>query len=779
MAIKDIAQNLKNVFTKTDTTTPTSVEAGSVGTSLFSGVLDVEFNTDLQFPASITVFDTMKKGDGTVQAILEAIKAPILSAKHFIQPGGKTPKDQKLADFVTECLFTKMNDGDYKGFIDEALGFLENGFYYFEKVFGVDEAGFIYWKRFAPRIPSAHYKWEMQSKAKWIDGHPSGITQQLPGKTDDAKSENSQLEIPWGKLIMFTNKKKGNNYEGTSVLRAAYKHWYYKDLLYKIQGISAERFGVGLPVAKYPSGASKQIKTKLEELLKNIRTNEQAYAVIENNIELEILMPSGDPKAGAIDNAIAHHDKKIYDSIMAGFLNLSTGQGGSNALSQDQSAFFLRSLQGVADYIESVVNSEIRELVDLNFQGVVDYPKLQISEIAQTNAEETLRAMQIAVTGGFIHPTDDDEVAVRERLGLPSRTPEELKQEREEREEKAKDMLPDEVPPGPGEKKPEEKKPEAPKKEEPKEVEDKEKQLADQKKKSRPSPREVEFTKNITAFEKYLDGEYRNKFEPLIKKAELTYQRILKTIYESADTERRDGVVVLASTVHNRELQRKASKAIKIVTGRLNEKLINGNMQKSLFSKTKHMAVSTLKANNKKLSDIFVDAGQFNSFIAGYVSNIKGILFNEPRRIEEDLILNFGSGAALVLVLTQAEAIAFNRNILELSVVTHARSAYENIITDQAIRDGFVFYKVVVPKNKIAGVSPFGIIAALLFGIYTIAQLNKRMNKDSDGKNAASVGGLGLHHGSYEYYYPIESDMMDEEKAISQEQRKQFEQMNK
>ncbi len=43
-------------------------------------------------------------------------------------------------------------------------------------------------------------------------------------------------------------------------------------------------------------------------------------------------------------------------------------------------------------------------------------------------------------------------------------------------------MLPDEVPPGPGEKKPEEKKPEAPKKEEPKEVEDKEKQLADQKK---------------------------------------------------------------------------------------------------------------------------------------------------------------------------------------------------------------------------------------------------------------------------------------------------------
>ena len=65
-------------------------------------------------------------------------------------------------------------------------------------------------------------------------------------------------------------------------------------------------------------------------------------------------------------------------------------------------------------------------------------------------------------------------------------------------------------------------------------------------------------------------------------------------------------------------------------------------------------------------------------------------------------------------------------------------------------------------------------MASSLFMIGTVAMINKRMSKNSEGKNSDTVKGLGLHHGSYEYYYPIESEMLDEEEQIAREQRRKF-----
>lgn len=131
-----------------------------------------------------------------------------------------------------------------------------------------------------------------------------------------------------------------------SILRAAYKHWYYKDLNYKIESVSNERYGVGVPAAKVKSSIAAANKAKVEEFLKNIRSNEQSYGVYTDDvIDFQILTPNGGGTGTAITSSIAHHDRKIYDSILAGFLNLTTGEGGSNALSKDQSSFFLRGLQ--------------------------------------------------------------------------------------------------------------------------------------------------------------------------------------------------------------------------------------------------------------------------------------------------------------------------------------------------------------------------------------------------------------------------------------------------
>jgi hypothetical protein len=110
---------------------------------------------------------------------------------------------------------------------------------------------------------------------------------------------------------------------------------------------------------------------------------------------------------------------------------------------------------------------------------------------------------------------------------------------------------------------------------------------------------------------------------------------------------------------------------------------------------------------------------------------------------------------------------------LTLSLVTHPRALYKYIIFDESIEQGFTLFKTVVPTNRYEDLvaRPFGITAGVVFTILTAAQINKYANKTTGSKTAEAVTGLGLHHGSYEYYYPIESTMLDEEEEIARMQR--------
>ena len=349
-----------------------------------------EYNSDLHFPESVKIYDEMRKSDGTVIAILRAIKQPLISAKWQVQAGGEDDFDKELADFITHNIFEKIK---FKHFLRESLGFLDFGFYYFEKNLEIVD-GMIEWKEFAPRLPKAHYLWGI-NKEEWIDGHPTGITQQV-NSSDESKSMT--LTIPWDKIILFSFEKEGNNYEGVSVLRNAYKHYYYKDLLYKVSSISAERYGVGIPVASVKSSMNEANKNKLVEFLKNIRSNEQSYGVYTDDAtDVRIMTPEGTGVGSQMQTSIDHHDRKIYDSILAGFLNLTTGDGGSNALSKDQSSFFLRGLQGTADFFIDTMNEHIRELIDLNYKDVEVYPKLTVSDIGSISMDEQMTAIGSAV----------------------------------------------------------------------------------------------------------------------------------------------------------------------------------------------------------------------------------------------------------------------------------------------------------------------------------------------------------------------------------------------
>lgn len=399
-----------------------TVESGNTGTNIYNGIIAEDFNPKLQFPESIHIFDKMRRGDGTVAGLLEAMKQPIISAKWAIRAASEDAKDVEVANFISYALFNRLN---FKGFLEEALTFNEFGFKYFEKIFVQDECdskypGFIFWKKFASRLQTAHYKWGIDGE-KWVDDLPTGVTQQIMGFTDEVDELNPETypTIPWEKLILFTRKREGNNFEGISCLRAAYKHWFFLDMLYKVASVSAERYGVGIPWAKTKAGAGKPTEAKLDVMLSDIRSQEQSYVRLNSDVaEWGIMTPNGDAKAGAIQNLIDHHVKKLYDGVLAGFLNLTGGDGGSNAMSRDQSSFFLQGLRSQAEYVREIMQDQIDELVKKNFVGIKNPPTLTVTNIGNVSIDEMINAMVSAKEGGLLTTNPNDENAVREILDL-------------------------------------------------------------------------------------------------------------------------------------------------------------------------------------------------------------------------------------------------------------------------------------------------------------------------------------------------------------------------
>jgi hypothetical protein len=125
-------------------------------------------------------------------------------------------------------------------------------------------------------------------------------------------------------------------------------------------------------------------------------------------------------------HSIAHHNREILKSVLAQFLDLGASNkgssaSGSRALSQDHSKLFLNALEAVATQVADAFNAAIKELVDLNYDSVEDYPKLTYTGLSETDGLELAQAYQVLITSGGVQAGKNDEQFFREVLGLPER----------------------------------------------------------------------------------------------------------------------------------------------------------------------------------------------------------------------------------------------------------------------------------------------------------------------------------------------------------------------
>jgi phage gp29-like protein len=388
-------------------------EIGGTGTQLFDGFLSgVDYNAKLTGWTRIDEYDKMRKGDATVRASWLAVILPVLSADWYIKPASDSTKDKEIAEFVKKQFFEGQKS--WTTVLREVLLYLAYGSYVGEKVYEFTKDGKVGFKKlFAPRLPKTIVKWEMS------DGRP-GITQTLP--------TGGAPEIPAWKLLTFVNEQEGDNYEGISIFRTAWKHWWYKEGYYRIDSLAQERQGVGIPTFTKPAGATPDQIQKMKEIMRNLRANEEAYIEKPAGWEVDILQTNGKGIKDA-EPMIAHHDRQISKNVLAQFIELGASNGsGSRATSENHSELFMLAEYAVGKYIQEVFQRDaVKELVDLNFT-VEEYPKLAFGNIGMVDFQAISAAINSLSGSKLITPNYETELHMRKSMHLPEITEDEYEE---------------------------------------------------------------------------------------------------------------------------------------------------------------------------------------------------------------------------------------------------------------------------------------------------------------------------------------------------------------
>lgn len=382
-------------------------EIGSSHPSPFTAWTREEWNPKLRDKEGLREYYRMKRADGIVRGALRLLKTPIQAGRWFVEPASDSAKDRKIAEFVADNLFEGLNVS-WSTLLGDILLMCEYGYMSFEKVFEVrfDEGQRqIVLQKLSPRHPLDIREWLYDA-----NGGPFAI------RMEDTEMDNEPVTIPIGKLANFALEGEAGDMSGISVLRSAYKHYYYKDTLYKIDAIQKERHGIGVPLIKLPPGYTAADKAAAEQLGRNLRTNERAHIVLPPMWEVMFAVLEGQP----VDcmKSIEHHNMQIMANVLAPFLD-------DSSVDPKSTDMFLKSTRYIGLTVCDVFNHHvIPQLVNFNFRlgKKRKYPKLRVRRIGEW---EDIRTMSFAlrnfVGAGAVIPDDILEDFLRRELDLPRR----------------------------------------------------------------------------------------------------------------------------------------------------------------------------------------------------------------------------------------------------------------------------------------------------------------------------------------------------------------------
>lgn len=403
-------------------------ELGSVGLIRYGnrGLVYEEPLTELTGDRGRKAFQEMSLNDDTVGGMLFAIETRIRKVAWRVEG-----PDHELNEFIESCMHDMSSS--WNSVIVEILSMLVYGWSWHEIVYKQRKGsnndpkkrskfsdGMYGWRKIPIRAQHTLYEWEWDEEGG------------LQAFKQTALPDLNIVSISINRSLLFRTTTHANNPEGRSILRTAYRSWYFKKRVQDIEGIGVERDLAGLPVIYRTAEMAKQYDEVLEQIVTSVRNDDQAGILLplardehgNKLLEFSLMSSSGSKKQIDPGAVIARYDHAIARSILADFILLGSQSTGSFALSSSKIDVFTNALDAILESIASVFNMHaIPRLLAIN--GItVNIPPRLAYESTGTQDLGVLGAFITAVAGAGmpLFPDDNLENHLRKVAKLPEKS---------------------------------------------------------------------------------------------------------------------------------------------------------------------------------------------------------------------------------------------------------------------------------------------------------------------------------------------------------------------
>lgn len=369
-----------------------------------------EFLPELRWPGAGRVYQEMADNDAVIGAVMYLAEMLIRGCTWEVKPGGSSDVDREAAKFLREC----MDDMDmsWANVICEILSMLIYGFSFHEIVYkvrrGPDETnskyrskhsdGRIGWRRLPSRAQTSLAEWEFDE-----EGDVKAFIQRC-------EPDFNTIRIPMSRGLLFRTRVSKDNPEGKSMLRNAYRSWFFKKHFEEIEGIGIERDLAGFPVLTAPENMDLwndadprmvKMKAEAEALVASVRRDSEEGVLLPPGWELKLLT-SGSSRQIDIGSTIERYDNRIAITMLSDIILIGNGRTGSFALADTKQSLLGAALQAQVSNIADVFNAHaVPRLFAMNdFPGLTNLPEIIPSGIQMPSVQEValmLRAMGLSI----------------------------------------------------------------------------------------------------------------------------------------------------------------------------------------------------------------------------------------------------------------------------------------------------------------------------------------------------------------------------------------------
>lgn len=387
-------------------------QLGTTGLHRHGGYVYEEFLPNLRWPRAGRVYQEMADNDPVVGAILYLAEMLIRNAEWTTEAASDKPEDVEAAEFLYSCMHDM--DMSWADTISEILSMLTYGFSFHEVVYKIRRGpheknskfrskysdGRIGWRRMPIRSQDTLHEWMFDD-----EGDIKAFVQQDP-------NTGKIVVIPLSKGLLFRTRVIRDNPEGKSLLRNAYRPWYFKKHIEEIEGIGIERDLAGFPVLNAPENLDLwndedprlvKLRQNAEELIRNVRRDSEEGVLLPHGWEFKLLS-SGSARQFDTNAIINRYDYRIAITMLSDLVLLGGEKTGSFAMAETKQSLLATALNAQIQNIADVFNKyAVPKLMHYNnFEDITDYPKIVPGNIESPSLKEIallLRSMGLNISG--------------------------------------------------------------------------------------------------------------------------------------------------------------------------------------------------------------------------------------------------------------------------------------------------------------------------------------------------------------------------------------------